>query len=549
MDIALIKSLRQKGFDPRHPARSATESILWYLYELAPDETPSAEIVGSLLAPEIPNLNNPSWLTHWQINQIEDVFAWESDYFKVHFLTYLEQAQSQQTSVISVYQQHRLTIVNALLSPPLLPYIQECLPSKTVEALLTLKDSLEKMGQEGYRPLFLIVPGTFNPMHIGHQRMIEAAIQQCVESESNSTKPLWFNVVLSVGTPSDKSAASSEARADALRRVTQYPVIAHGDHIKRTLECLGLHQGSRLCLVRGVRNDTDRDHEVLQKKFVADYLKSIHLPDDRVEFYYYEAHSNEIESSSAIRAAEQQLAKGTPKSVLPELEWRLPDLPYSRHPRLSQQLSRIGARPGRIAAVFGPIASGKSTVSAFMKEQGYYVINLDLLWADFLKKQDIRQQLGRLIPGCVNENDALNKEYLRAIVFDAARAEEKKRLEGFAQGLIIKSLMDEILTLDANQDVLVEVSAPSSLFGYLLQEIVTLWIWVARDELSAIESLSQRPGIQSEQARSFWEASFAQVLAFKNTLPFKSVVTIENRSSLNALHSELLNVINQAGLA
>lgn len=537
-------------YDPESP-HNEQDSVFWYLLSLGPHATPNSRVMAMILSSTAPPLTAasapsfPDWLnqfTYWDYALFyknsheyqvvkQQLLRWESGIFKEYLPLCVKQAATQNQLITQVYQKARLDFINRLL----MTSNRAEIPRVVHQVLMELCNALTALGMgartDDPQPYFLIVPGTFNPMHQGHQRMIQQAEQaffsQTQDGQTLAWQSCWQGVVLSVGTPEDKSTLSASERAQSLRQVTHYAVSVHGDHIKNTFKLCGLKQGARICLVRGIRSKKDETHELKQRQFVEAYLSSVSLAPESVAFYYYQAGPDEQESSTLIRAARTQVNnKSVNKAVNEAVNWSLPHRAPHRHPRLLAMLTEIQQRSGGVYGIIGPIASGKSTVSQWYSvHKGWHIINLDQLWAEELKKSAVCEQIDLIIPGARNAQGELDRDRLRSAIFSDGTT-EKIFLEGFAQPIILLKLLKYLVHLPEAETVLIEISAPKSAFSYFLIELIQRWYWIERAEKDCIQALAKRLNLPYSAAETYWQSSRRQSEAFRSQLQQCEVVSL-----------------------
>ncbi len=92
-------------------------------------------------------------------------------------------------------------------------------------------------------------------------------------------------------------------------------------------------------------------------------------------------------------------------------------------------------------AITGGIGSGKSTVSAYLKEKGFPVFSCDEIYKDILEMPHYISQLQTIFPSTII-NGKLDKIALSKIVFSDNNAREK--LNQLAHPLIMKTLFEKM---------------------------------------------------------------------------------------------------------
>lgn len=96
-------------------------------------------------------------------------------------------------------------------------------------------------------------------------------------------------------------------------------------------------------------------------------------------------------------------------------------------------------------AITGTIGSGKTTVSSYLREKGFYVFDCDEYNAVLLNKEDVIRRINIHFPNCVN-NGMLDKKILAYQIFNDAT--KKECLESILHPLIIEKMENEALKHD-----------------------------------------------------------------------------------------------------
>ncbi len=104
-------------------------------------------------------------------------------------------------------------------------------------------------------------------------------------------------------------------------------------------------------------------------------------------------------------------------------------------------LCQKGDRP-LLIGVTGPIASGKSTVAAYLEEKGYLVLDADKIVASLYEKKEILDKVCDLLGGKAVENGKLNRTYVRELI--SISSEKKAALEGYIWPLVYKEIERKI---------------------------------------------------------------------------------------------------------
>lgn len=152
----------------------------------------------------------------------------------------------------------------------------------------------------------------------------------------------------------------------------------------------------------------------------------------------------------------------------------------------------------RIIGLTGGIGSGKSTVSSYLKEKGYAIVDADQIAREIVEPGSpvLSQMVQAFGADILYENGALDRKRLGSIVFSD---EEKKRiLDGITHGEIesrikesIRSFTGEVLILDV----------PLLFEAGMERYADEVWVVDAEDEVR-ISRVMDRDGFTSEEVRS-----------------------------------------------
>ncbi len=114
----------------------------------------------------------------------------------------------------------------------------------------------------------------------------------------------------------------------------------------------------------------------------------------------------------------------------------------------------------KVIGLTGGIGVGKSTVSSYLKEKGYHIIDADLIAHQLTEKgsktlEELAEHFGNSI---INDDGSLNRKKLGEITFK--NPEEKKILENVVTSKVIQKSLEEIETFQAMNLDIVFLDAP-----------------------------------------------------------------------------------------
>ncbi len=92
-------------------------------------------------------------------------------------------------------------------------------------------------------------------------------------------------------------------------------------------------------------------------------------------------------------------------------------------------------------ALTGGIASGKSTVAAYIKTLGYPVFSCDEIYKSIITKREYVEKIKQIFPTCIKE-DKIDRNTLSQIIFKDA--EKREQLNEIAHPLIMEELYKQM---------------------------------------------------------------------------------------------------------
>jgi dephospho-CoA kinase len=179
-----------------------------------------------------------------------------------------------------------------------------------------------------------------------------------------------------------------------------------------------------------------------------------------------------------------------------------------------------------VIGLTGPIAAGKSTVAAMLRERGAAVIDADQVYRSLLNPgSDVWQQIvARFGPVALGPDQQIDRAALGEIVFGdpAALAD----LERMTHPAVVTEIRRQIAASDAD---VVAVEAVKLVESGLLADVDSLWVITADPEVRR-RRLAARSGLSDEEAESRM-ASSSHVAA-----PNASVaVVIQNSEDMSCM--------------
>ncbi|QTL98722.1 dephospho-CoA kinase [Iocasia frigidifontis] len=182
----------------------------------------------------------------------------------------------------------------------------------------------------------------------------------------------------------------------------------------------------------------------------------------------------------------------------------------------------------------GGIASGKSTVSAILKELGAVIIDADKIAHQSMKYgtrawEMIVETFGQYIQ---NDDGSINRRRLARLVFNDQQ--KKKELESITHPIIISEIKNMVNSLADNEVIVID--APL-LFEVGLDELVDcVWVvYTSRD--IQLERLKERDSLTTDEAVSRIEAQ----LSIKEKCQMADFV-IDNNGGIRELKQKIIKL-------
>lgn len=138
----------------------------------------------------------------------------------------------------------------------------------------------------------------------------------------------------------------------------------------------------------------------------------------------------------------------------------------------------------KIIGITGGIGSGKSTVSAYLKSKGFFIIDADKIGKEVVERNSkildmLVKEFGREI---LFQDATLDRKKLGAIVFSDAK--KKAKLDGIMHAAIFKCIDDQLETIKhCENPKVVFVDAPLLFETKLHETMDSTWVIDAEDEI------------------------------------------------------------------
>ncbi len=192
-----------------------------------------------------------------------------------------------------------------------------------------------------------------------------------------------------------------------------------------------------------------------------------------------------------------------------------------------------------VLGLTGSIASGKSTVSAVFRDEGYLIVDCDEVARKLTEKAVIVSKIAEVFgEGVLLSNGKIDRKKLGGIVFSDSR--EKTKLDEVLKFPLRKDILDAMrgAVLSSKKDFVV-LDCPL-LFESGLDAVcdVTLSIWVDRD--IQIERLIKRNKIEEKLAMQMISSQLSSSEKAK-----RADYVIDNNSDIKTLKAEVHRFIGE----
>lgn len=185
-----------------------------------------------------------------------------------------------------------------------------------------------------------------------------------------------------------------------------------------------------------------------------------------------------------------------------------------------------------IIGLTGGIASGKSAVSHYIRQQGIPVVDADQVSRQVVQPGE--EGLRRIVEAFGQDiliNGELNRSALRTLIF----SDEEKRLllNSILHPLIHETIIEEIKAYQAANSKYILFDAPLLLENHLEEMVDVLWV-VACDEALQIQRVMKRDQVSKDQALTI----IKRQMPLKEKIKLADVV-LYNNGTLQALYEQI----------
>ncbi|CDM68684.1 dephospho-CoA kinase [Clostridium bornimense] len=201
-------------------------------------------------------------------------------------------------------------------------------------------------------------------------------------------------------------------------------------------------------------------------------------------------------------------------------------------------LGKHGTKQNRIVkiGITGTIGSGKSTVSSFLKENGFDVVDADIISREILDKyKEVREKIKNTFGDDIFENEKLNRKKLGTIVFNDDK--KRKQLEAITIPYIIKEIEMRIDILRSVGKKIVFIDAPT-LIEHGLHKSMDYNILITLDEETRISRVMRRDGISREEVLNRIKAQMSQ----EDKVKYVDFV-LENNGEIEETYHKIVSIL------
>ena len=189
-----------------------------------------------------------------------------------------------------------------------------------------------------------------------------------------------------------------------------------------------------------------------------------------------------------------------------------------------------------IIGITGSIATGKSTLSKYLQELGYKVINTDELAHQVLTFPDVIKKIGILISKDVVEGGIINRKLLGKIVFNDS--EKLRILNEITHPEIFK--LTKKLTKEIEGVVFIEIPL---LFETNFTEIVDKTLVIYADQEEQVKRLTKRNNLSKDEAINLINKQMSL-----NEKVKLADYTIDNSTTIENMKMQVCNLLKRENL-
>lgn len=187
----------------------------------------------------------------------------------------------------------------------------------------------------------------------------------------------------------------------------------------------------------------------------------------------------------------------------------------------------------RIIGLTGGIGSGKSTVSNYLTQKGFAIIDADKIAREIVEPESetlfkLSECFGSNI---LNSDESLNRKALAAIAFSSE--EQKKKLDDIMLQEIIRIINEKIEYYHTTGEMLIFIDAPLLFEAGLDQQSHEIWVVDAEDELR-IERVIRRDGSSREEVLSRMRKQMSREEQYK-----RADHVLNNSATAEALYAQI----------
>lgn len=187
----------------------------------------------------------------------------------------------------------------------------------------------------------------------------------------------------------------------------------------------------------------------------------------------------------------------------------------------------------KIIGLTGGIGSGKSTVSNYLLQRGYPIIDADKIARQMVKPAS--EILSTLVDcfgkNILNQDGSLNRKHLAAIAFSSK--EQKEKLDHIMLNEIVQTILREIESYDKEGKTLIFIDAPLLFETGLDKKSHETWVVDATDEIR-IERVIKRDGSTREEVLARVEKQMSREEQHK-----RASYVLDNSTTTEALYEQI----------
>ncbi len=201
----------------------------------------------------------------------------------------------------------------------------------------------------------------------------------------------------------------------------------------------------------------------------------------------------------------------------------------------------------KIVGITGSIGSGKSTVSEYLKKQGFALIDADKIAKSVLdNREDVKKELveafGDIIVSKISENNMeIDRKILRTIAF--SKKESKEKLDSIMHKHVIKEMEEKIKELEEKNKKTVFLDVPLLFETGLNERCDDVWVVFTKKSVK-ITRVKARDEVSAENVENI----LGNQLSYREQVQLATYI-LDNNHSKEHLYAQIDKILEVSKIA